>query len=207
MIQNFVPTLRDYMRDEIAAQSLGAAMLQSNAMIVPEIAPELALLFTNFPRPIVTYNESADYNLAGGAQFHVAGAPKNRYEGQAQMIETDFGQITAFAELLMASGGSTTCLVYDGRPDRFSQVHELRNCTFVFEPLEVDAEGVSTIMRASASMKYNYYGVNAELGSVTATGLLEGISEGTRQLQDRAQTLLNTIYAGNTIIRAMRDLF
>lgn len=207
MRQNFIQTLRDYVSDATTAQSLGAAMLQCNGMIVPEIAPEIALLIPNFQRPVVTNNDAADYNLAGGGQFHVAGAPKNRYEGQIQVIETDYGQATAFAELLMASGGTTNCLVYDGRPDRYTQVHELRDCAITFEPIDYDGEGVSTIVRVQGTMKYNYYGLNANLGSSTEFGRIKDANKGTKTLEDRATRLLNSIYSGNTLINAMRELF
>ncbi len=206
MLQNFMPTLRDYVNDEIAMRSLGAAMLQSNAMMVPECAPELALLITNFQRPVITFNESADFNVAGGAQFHVPGAPKNRYEGPIQMIETDFGQVTALSELLMTMG-STNCIIYDGRPDRYTQAYELRNCSFTFEPLDIDGEGVSSIVRASATMKYNYTGINAELGSVDTLGRIIGADQGTKALFEKAKQYLDLIYAGNTIMNAIKDLY
>lgn len=207
MRKEFIQTLRDYTADASAAQSLGAAMLQCNHMIVPEIAPEIALLITNFPRPIVTFNESADYNLAGGGQFHVTGAPKNRYEGQFQIIETDSGQASAFAELLMANDGMTNCLVYDGRPDRYTQVHELLDCAITFEPLEGDAEGVSTIQRASGSIKYNYYGRNAALGSSTSIGQIVSANNGANNLIQRAQKILNIVSAGNNVFKALQSAF
>ncbi len=62
MQQNFINSLLDYTQDAVTAQSLGAAMLQSNGMIVPDAMPEIALLISNFSRPVVTNNESADYN-------------------------------------------------------------------------------------------------------------------------------------------------
>lgn len=207
MQQNFIQTLQDYTGDAVTAQSLGAAMLQCNGMIVPEAMPNIALLIVNFNRPVTTNNEAADYNVAGGAQFHVPGAPKNRFEGQWQLIETDFGQSTAFAELIMASGGQTNCIVYDGRPGRYMNMHQLTNVAITFEPLDVDAEGVSTIQRVSANVKYNYYGLSAGLGSVNAVGQIAGATAGVQGVLQKAQGLLNTVYAGNTLINSMKSLF
>lgn len=207
MRQNFIHHLRDYNMDHNTAQSLGAAMLQSTGMIVPEIAPEIALLITNFPRPIVTHNEAADYNLAGGGQFHVAGAPKNRYDGSIQLIETDIGQATKFAELLMACGGMTNCIVYDGKPERYTMAHELRDCAITFEPIEIDAEGVSTVQRVSGTIKYNYYGVNAALGGSSELNLIAPSSNQADQLLVRANKILNLVSSGNNLIKAMKSIF
>ncbi|MEX5443484.1 hypothetical protein WCE14_08955 [Acinetobacter schindleri] len=205
MKQTFIQTLQDYLQDGEAAQSLGAAMLQCNGMLVPEGAPEIALLIPNFSRPVVTNNESADYNLAGGGQFHTPGAPKNRYEGPIQIIETDTGQATAFAEFIMSSGGQVDAVMYDGRRGRFLAAHQITNVTFTFEPIDVDGEGVSAIQRVQGNIKYNYYGAMAQLGSSSQNGLMSGIANST-PLLDRARRLLDTVYAGNTLLNAMRDL-
>lgn len=207
MQQNFIQTLTDYTGDAIAAQSLGAAMLQCNGMIVPENMPSIALLISNFTRPVITNNESADYNLAGGGQFHVPGAPKNRYEGQWQVIETDFGQATAFAELLMAQGGQTNCMVYDGRQGRYMHAHALTNVSITFEGIDIDSEGVSTIQRVQASVKFNYYGLSAGLGGVNAVGQIAGAGAGIANTLLKAQQYLNIINSGNTLINAMKSAF
>ena len=207
MQQNFINTLQDYLGDGVSAQALGAAMLQSNGIIVPDGMPEIAPLISNVNRPVVTHNDAADYNLAGGAQFHVAGAPKNRYEGQWQLIETDFGQASAFAELIMASGGQTNCWVFDGRKDRYMTAHRLTNVTITFEPLDIDSEGVSTIQRVQATVKYNYYGQSANLGSVNSVGQISGASAGVSNVFAKAQQLLDTVYAGNTLVNSLKGLF
>lgn len=206
MKQNFIQTLQDYTRDAITAQNLGAAMLQCNGMFVPDAMPEIALLITNFNRPVVTNNESADYNLAGGAQFHVAGAPKNRFDGQWQMIETDTGQVAAFAELLMAQGGTTDGWIYDGRQGRYINSHRVTNVTVTFEPIDIDGEGVSAIQRVSAAIKYNYYGQMANLGSANSVGQILGAMAGNSPILDKAKQYLNAIYAGNTLMNAMRNM-
>lgn len=206
MKQNLITTLQDYIRDGQTAQALGAAMLQCNGMLVPNEFPEIALLIPNFSRPVVTHNDSADYNLAGGGQFHVPGAPKNRYEGPIQVIETDAGQGTNFAELIMANGGQLDCTMFDGRADRFVASHDLQNVTFTFEPIDVDGEGVSTIQRIQGQIKYNYYGKMANLGSSSLTGQLMGVAGGDVYLE-RAQTILNAVYAGNSLINILRNSF
>lgn len=207
MKQNFINTLRDYVQDGLAAQSLGSAMLQCNGMFVPDNMPEIAILIPNYTSPVVTNNESADFNLAGGGQYHIAGAPKNRYEGQIQMIETDFGQVNKFAELLVASGGTTDGYMYDGREGRYVTAHRVTNITFTFEPKDIDGEGVSTIQRVQGSIKYNYYGQMANLGSATLSGRISGVDEATQGITEKTRQLLDMVYAGNNLIRSMRDIF
>lgn len=206
MKQNFIQTLQDYFRDGQMAQELGSAMLQCNGMLVPNGVPEIALLIPNFSRPVVTHNDSADYNLAGGGQFHVPGAPKNRYEGPIQVLETDSGQASKFAELVMASGGQLDCTMYDGRADRFVTAHEISNVTFTFEPIDIDGEGVSTIQRVQGQIKYNYYGMMANLGNSSLTGQMTGIA-GADVFLARAQSQLNAVYAGNALINILREAF
>lgn len=208
MKQNFIHTLQDYVQDGQTAQALGSAMLQCSGMLVPEGMPEIALLITNYSRPMITNNESADFNLAGGGQFHVAGAPKNRYEGQIQIIETDFGQATMFAELMMARGGTTDAIMFDGIKGRYTQAHDISNMTITFEPIDVDSEGVSAIQRVQGSIKYNYYGALAKLGSGSeVTGRIQGSGNNSQAVLDKAQRLLNAVYTGNSLIKAMREIF
>ena len=207
MRQQFIQTLQEYTGDASTAQSLGAAMLQCNGMIVPNEFPHIALLIANFQRPVVTHNEAADYNVAGGAQFHVSGAPKNRYESQWQMIETDSLQVTKFAEALMAQGGMVDCTVYDGRQGRYLMAHELKDCAITFEPIDYEGEGVSSIVRVSAQVKYNYYGTNAALGSSNSVGKISGVLDSAQSTLNKANSVLNAVYAGNSLLNSMKNIF
>ncbi|ENV28402.1 hypothetical protein [Acinetobacter baumannii] len=118
----FQQTLLDYCQDYETAKSLGTAMLACNAMIVPAIAPHIALLIPNAPRPVSTYTEPTEVIFAGGLQAHRSGVPKTSHDGQLQLIETDTGQIAGFAELLMANNGHTDCIVFDGRKESTCRV-------------------------------------------------------------------------------------
>lgn len=208
----FIQTLREYRSDYEAAKQLGAAMLSCNAMLVPETAPHIALLFKTYPRPIITNNESAEVSYAGGLAAHVPGTPKTSYEGAVTAIETESGQISEFAELLVASGGSTNCILYDGRMNRWTKAHELLDCAFTFEPGDMDSEGRSQILTISGNMKYMYFGQMADAGSVS-TAVFGGVniptsgSGGVGSLLSKAQNLINVATAGNNIIQAAKSLF
>lgn len=205
-VSNFENTLMDYCNDYEEAKSLGAQMLACNSIIVPEIAPNIALLISNFPRPITTYTEPVEYAYAGGLQAHRTGVPKTSHTGQLQMIETDFGQIAGFAELLAANGGQTNCIVYDGRRERYTASYYLQNCAITIEPGEMDAEGRNTILRHNAPIQYMYFGMNANLGSATQIGQIAGSGNAMNQFLQKSRSILNTVQAGNTLLNALGAL-
>lgn len=216
MQQGFIQTLREYRSDYEAAKQLGAAMLACNAMIVPEAAPQIALLFKTYPRPMLTNNEAADVSYAGGLSAHVPGVPKTSYEGAITVIETESGQVSEFAELLAAKGGSTNCILYDGRMNRWTKAHELIDCAFTFEPGDIDSESRSQILTISGNMKYMYFGQIASAGSVSASTFggmnvsMGGASSGNGgvgSFLNKAQNFLNIATAGNNIIQAAKGLF
>lgn len=214
MQPQFIQTLQEYKSDYETAKQLGAAMLACNAMLVPEIAPNIALLFKTYPRPIVTNNEGADVAYAGGLQGHVPGVPKTSYEGAVTMIETETGQAADFAELLLLQGGTTNCILYDGRINRWTKAHELIDCAFTFEPGDLDSESRSSILTISANMKYMYFGQNAKMGTTSnatyggkQVPVYGGSGGGVSQFLGKAQTLLNVVTAGNSLFNAAKSIF
>lgn len=205
-VSNFENTLMDYCNDYEEAKSLGAAMLACNSIIVPEIAPNIALLISNFPRPITTFTEPVEYAYAGGLQAHRPGVPKTSHTGQLQFIETDFGQIAGFGELLNSNGGQTNCIVYDGRRERYTASYYLQNCAITIEPGEMDAEGRNTILRHNGPMQYMYFGLNANLGTATKVGQIAGAGNAMNGFLQKSRSILNTIQAGNTLLNALGAL-
>lgn len=213
MQPQFIQTLQEYRSDYEAAKQLGAAMLSCNAMLVPEAAPHIALLFKTYPRPMTTNNESADVSYAGGLQAHVPGVPKTSFDGAFTCTETETGQLADFAELIMSMGGSTNCILYDGRMNRWTKAHELLDCALTFEPGDLDAEGRSQILTVSGNMKYMYFGQNAAVGSVSNAQYggtrvpVNGSSGGISQLLSQAQNMLNVVVAGNSVFQAAKNIF
>lgn len=213
MQPQFIQTLQEYKSDYATAKELGAAMLACNAMLVPEIAPNIALLLKTYPRPIVTNNEAAEVAYAGGLAAHVPGVPKTAFQGAITMIETETGQIADFAELLISNGGTTDCILYDGRMNRWTKAHELIDCAFTFEPGDIDSESRNTILTISSSINYMYFGQNAALGSVSSAvygGKQVGVNGGSNaisQTLSKAQNILNVISAGNSLMNAAKGIF
>lgn len=207
MRHNFQQTLQDFGLDYQTAKALGAPMLACTGMIVPLIAPELALLCTNFPRPVVTRTEAVEFAYGGGLQASVTGIPKTHSTGNLQFIETDFGQMVGFQELLESEGGVTDCIVYDGRQGRYMRSFYLQDCAITFEAPEFDAEGRSTLLKVSAPVSYMYFGLNAALGTSTVVGRITGANNAVDQFLNKAQDTLNIVRAGNSLVRAIGDLF
>lgn len=208
MQSQFIQTLQEYRSDYETAKQLGTAMLACNAMLVPEAAPNIAILFKTYPRPIVSNNESAEVSYAGGLMGHVAGVPKTSYEGAVTMIETETGQIADFAELLISQGGTTNCILYDGRINRWTKAHELIDCAFTFEPGDLDSESRSTILTVSGNMKYMYFGQNASVGSVSNSAFGGSkVAIAGSSLLNKAQNVLNVVKAGNSVLQAVKGLF
>lgn len=213
MQQQFIQTLQGYRANYESAKQLGAAMLACNAMIVPEAAPQIALLFKTYPRPMVTNNESADVSYAGGLQAHVSGVPKTSFDGAFTILETEIGQAADFAELLIARGGTSNCILYDGTINRWTKAHELLDCSFTFEAGDIDSESRSSVLTISGNMKYMYFGQNAAVGSVSASKFggvqvpVNGSAGGVSQLLSQAQNMLNVVVAGNSVFQAAKSIF
>jgi hypothetical protein len=212
MRPQFIQTMQEYRSDYETAKQLGAGMLSCNAMLVPELAPNIALLLKTYPRPIVTNNDSAEVSYAGGLAAHVPGVPKTSFQGAITMMETETGQISDFAELLISNGGTTNCILYDGRMNRWTKAHELMDCAFTFEPGDLDSEGRSSIVTVSGNINYMYFGANASLGTTSnsqygGTQVAVNGSGGISSTLAKAQNILNVVKAGNSLIKAAGSIF
>lgn len=175
------PTLSAFRKQYQTMQSLGAAMLACNAVLVIQGYESLYMLIQNFQRPIITHNDSADVDLARGLQTHVAGTRKTNFESQWTFIETESGVISKFAEDLVNKHGGIIPLarVYDGFVDDGDNIkglreYELINCAITFADGggEIDAASRSQILQVNASCRYNYFGQEGKLG---VTGNVEDV--------------------------------
>ena len=88
-MKNTLPTYARYKRDYETAKSVGAAALACNAVLIPTGFEHMRLLFQNFTRPMVTNNDPADVDYAGGLAAHVQGVPKTDFETSVTAIETE----------------------------------------------------------------------------------------------------------------------
>lgn len=191
MRQQNIITMGQLRSDYEAIKDIGAPLLQCQGMLVPKDYPEMRFFFQSFPRPMPTNNDIADVAYAGGLQGHTAGVPKTSYQGSVTMLETENGICAAFAELVIANGGTIDCDYYDGRDDDYITKYELTDCCFTFEPADMSADGRSAVVTVSGSMQYMYFGQNAEIGQ-SLTSLIGKRSNGTKSLLDKVISGLKT---------------
>ena len=104
-MKNTLPTYARYKRDYETAKSLGAAALACNAVLIPTGFEHMRLLFQNFTRPMVTNNDPADVDYAGGLAAHIQGVPKTDFETSVTAIETEKGALSKFAQAVVDNGG------------------------------------------------------------------------------------------------------
>lgn len=97
--------LNQLKQDYIALQQLGSPLLACQGMFVPRGMEDLRFLFKSCPRPIVSNEDPAEVQYAGGFTGIVAGPPKTHYTGNLQILVTEAGHDQLLAEYVVASGG------------------------------------------------------------------------------------------------------
>lgn len=207
MRSNINVTYNDLRQDYYNAKALGAAKLACMGMLVPRVAPEMRLLITAMPKPIVTNNDVADTAYAGGLQSHQAGIPKTSYQGSVTFLETETGKVGEFAELIVANSGICDCDFYDGRYNRFVRVHELLDVAFTFEPGDIQADSRSQVLNVTGSIQYMYFGLNAGIGGGTSSNSAQQAIDGVGDLLNRAQQIINVGQQAVGVVGSIARLF
>jgi hypothetical protein len=176
--------------DYEAMKQIGSPLLACQGMLVPRGYTDGRLLIKSMPYLIVTNHDPAEVDLGGGAQMGVAGIPKNHYQGQITMTETEAGHVSQFAEFVVASGGAIDCDFYVGRLGAFTRTYEMTDCKFRFDSPSIEASSRSQVLDVSGSVDYAYFGAYASIGrnNTVFPGQL-GVS-GIQGLVDRVQGVL-----------------
>lgn len=195
MSERFDITTQDMYNDYLTAKALGSAMLGCNGMLIPVGMPQYALLIKAFPRPVITRNEPAEVNYAGGMQTGVVSTPKTYYEGSITLIETDSGQGLAFAEWANAIG-EHDFIMYDGRIDRHMRSHQMFNAKVTLEPFDMDGENRSTIVTMTGTIKYNYFGMTVNNGSTSGKKVTDMKNDAVSKFASTASKTLATVLSG-----------
>lgn len=185
--------------DRDALRQLGSPILASQGMLVPRGMEHMRLFIKSCPKPIVSNDDPAQTFYAGGFVGITAGVPKTAYEGSVTIIETELGHVANFAEFIIASGGLIDCDFYDGRMDSFTQVYELSDCAFRFEPGEIDSESRSQSMTISAQLTYNFFGIHAGVGTNNTAIAGKKNLQGAEDLVSRVQDVLNIAQQANNV--------
>lgn len=177
-MKNNLPSYAYYRKEYETAKSLGAAALACNAIMIPTGHESLRLLIQNFTRPMATNNDAADVDYAGGLAAHIAGVPKTSFESSITVIETETGAIAKFAQAIVDNGGylAEAVIVFgqsDGGAKAGATAYKIFDITITFSDGggEIDASSRSQILTISGSLRYMYFGENANLGATGQNAL------------------------------------
>jgi hypothetical protein len=200
------PLLLQQLQDDyLAAKQLGSPVLACQFMLVPRDFEYGRLLIKSGPYPVVSNNDPAEVNYAGGLQASVAGIPKTKYEGAISIIETEDGHAQAFGEFVVGRGGCINCDLYLGRPGNFSRFFELTDCKIRVEQGEWDSESRSQVLMLNGQMDYMYFGQFAKSGGNGTIIPGQKESAGAKQLIERVQQVINVAQGGvNLASQALR---
>lgn len=174
-MKNSLPTYAHYRREYETAKELGAAALACNAVLVPDGFEHLRLLITNFQKPIATNNDAADVDYAGGLAAHVSGVPKTSFESSLTILETEKNTVGDFAQAMADNGGFLDAAhVFFGISDGFASAvtdYRIFDITITFSDGggEIDSASRSQVLTVNGSIRYMYFGQNADLGAAGAS--------------------------------------
>jgi hypothetical protein len=202
MMRQVNPVLLNQLRaDYLAIQQLGSPLLSCKGMLVPRGMEDFRFLFKSCPRPIVSNEDPAEVQYAGGFTGIAAGVPKTHYTGNLQMLVTAAGHDQIFADYLVANAGMIDCDYYDGRVDSYTRAYSLENCAIRFEMAEFDSDSRSQVMTVSCPIDFNYFGNFADIG--TNGTVMPGHRQiaGVEGLVNRVQKVINTAQAATNIGR------
>ena len=197
------PILLNQLRaDYLAIKQLGSPLLACQGMMVPRGMEEYRFLIKSCPRPIVSNEDPAEVQFPGGFTGIVPGVPKTHYTGNLQMLVTEAGHDQIFADYIVANSGMIDCDYYDGRVDSFTRAYFLENCAIRFEMAEFDSDSRSQNMTVSCPIDFNFFGNFANIGSNGT--VLPGLRqiEGTQELINRVQTVIDTALSATTTLRS-----
>lgn len=198
------PVLLNQLRaDYLAIQQLGSPLLACQGMLVPQGMEDFRFLIKSCPRPIVSNEDPAEVQYAGGFTGIAAGVPKTHYTGNLQMLVTEAGHDQIFADWLVANGGIIDCDYYDGHVDSYSRAYSLGNCAIRFEMAEFDTDSRSQVMTVSCPIDFNYFGNFADIG--TNGTVMPGHRQiaGIDGLVSRVRKVINTAQAATNVARGI----
>lgn len=172
----------------------GDLLLQSEGMFVMEGLEEMRFLAKGFPCPILSYDDPANTKMGGGFEKITPSVPKTSYEGSVTFIETEQGAIAKLAEYVAnVNGGMINADVYIGRPDNYTEVHNLLNIAIRFDPADFDTDSRSEVTTFTAQLTYNYFGTTAKVGAnyTASAGKVGG--SGVAKLVNRVNSAMSKV--------------
>lgn len=141
-----------------ATSALGDKVISSDAFFEIEGHEELGLLIKQFPWPELSSAGEIEVPMPMGAARWQPQQLKVNQQGQVTFMETQAGHVQAFMEDILITGGRFNAKVYEGTPDSYTRVCQIRDCFFQLDNPDRDFENRSAIMLISGSLYFHYFG-------------------------------------------------
>ncbi|ABO60613.1 hypothetical protein LA345_39000 (plasmid) [Burkholderia vietnamiensis] len=139
-------------------KSLGDKSVSSDAQFVIEGFEDLRLLTKQFPWPTLT--SAGEIEIAGplGMTQFQPQQVKIAQQGQMQFYETRRGDMQAFLEKIIASGGRFNAKVYEGTMDKYQRACNIVDCFLQLDNPDRDWENRSQVTTISGTLFFHYFG-------------------------------------------------
>lgn len=138
--------------------ALSDKVISSDAMFVIEGYENISLLIKQFPWPELSPAGEIEVPMPLGAARWQPQQVKINQQGGITFMETVQGHIQEFLEKVLTTGGRFNAKVYEGTPDSFSRVCEIRDCFVQLDNPDRDFENRSQIMLVSGTLFFHYFG-------------------------------------------------
>lgn len=183
----------------------GDFLLGSTGMFVIHGLEEMRFLTKSCPRPILSNTDPAPIVTGSGVEVGVPGQVKNLYTGNVVFIETEAGAVNKFAEYIANTGGMVNADFYVGRPDNYTDAHEMIDVIITFESADWDTDNRSEGTTISASITYHYFGSSAKIGVNATTPIGKKSSGGVAGLVNRIDNAMSKVRKGANAVSSVAN--
>lgn len=138
--------------------ALGDKAVSSDATFEIEGHEDITLLIKQFPWPELSVGGEIEVPLPMGSMMFQAQQLKTAQQGQVSIYETVSGHAQNLFENLIAKGGYFDAKVYEGTPDNYTRVAEIKRCFMVLDNPDRDWENRSQVLMISGTLFFHYFG-------------------------------------------------
>lgn len=139
-------------------KALGDKAISSDATFEIEGHEDITLLIKQFPWP--TLSPAGEIEIPGplGMAYWQPQQLKVNQQGQVSIFETVLGHAQNLFENLIGKGGRFNAKVYEGTPDNYTRVCEIKDCFLVLDNPDRDYENRGQPLMISGNLFFHFYG-------------------------------------------------
>lgn len=142
-----------------STSALGDKVISSDAYFEIEGHEEMGLLIKQFPWPELSPGGEIEVPGPCGMGMWQPQQLKVHQQGQVSMMETQSGHIQSLMDQLVFDNGARfNAKVYEGTPDDYTRVCDIRNCFIQLDNPDRDWENRSQIMMITGTLFFHYFG-------------------------------------------------